>query len=353
MENVKNTSEPIIDTKDVTIEHDIISTMGIKVDPVALNNTVEKIKQLDLESVKTVGSDVQQKISTAVTSITQRCKTLDCGEAGKSLIDLNAATSVDLDLDLNSSFIERKLFGAKRQYTKFVARYQKASANLDTVVHRVDKNKNQLESSFVDLSQLVTVSKQSFHDLQFYVEAFKKCTAEQDAVCKLLTPDSMEYLEQQQKLQVYRRRLETLQATRVVLYQTVKESMILMVTNRALIDDMQYTVDNIVPLWEAQIITATNAELQKRAVQVNKAVKESFNKMLVENAKRISENAIDIMNGSHDSIIQPETLEKVGSTLDGLTTKLRENFNKTTEQYNASIARLDKLIDANANNRLN
>lgn len=333
----------IMVASELDISNDIVSTMNIVIDPEKVNNAVEQIKKSDLNTVKSIGSDVQQKISTAVSSITERCKTLDAGVAGKALIELNAAT----DISLESNWIERRFFGAKRAYKTFVDRYKKASTNLETIVDKVGEYKGKLEGSFGDLYQLVEVSKQSFHELEYYVEAFKKCVVEQDARVKLLPVDSLESLGEQQKLQVYRRRLDTLQASRVVLYQTVKEATLLMITNRTLIDDMQYTVDNIVPLWQAQIITATNAEIQKRAVMVNKAVRDSFNKMLVENARRISDNAVEIMNSSNESIISPDALEEVGNQLNSLQTRLRENFSKTTEQYNNSIKRLENLIVEN------
>lgn len=323
------------------IGQDIINTLNIKLDKEKVNVAVEQIKQMDLNSVKTVGTEVQQKISTSVSKITDRCRTLDCGEAGKALVSLKVAT----DVDLSSSWLEKKFFGAKRTYTSFVSKYQKASTNLQSIVDKVGDYKEQLEGSFDDLAQLVDVSKQSFYELEYYVEAFKECAKEQEYSCSNLEPNSLEYLGKQQTLQVYRRRLETLQASRVVLYQTVKESMLLMITNRTLIDDMQYTVDNIIPLWQAQMITATNAEIQKNALGINKAVRESFNKMLVDNAKRISNNAVDIMNSSNESIISIEALNEVESQLNGLTKRLQDNYIKTSDQYLSSIKKLDNLVE--------
>lgn len=330
-------------TNELNIQQDIICAMGIVIDTTKLTSTVEKIKKSDLNTVKNIGSDVQQKISTAVSSITERCRTLNCGVAGEALISLNSATAVNL----NASWLEQKLFGATRIYKGFVGKYKKASKNLEDIVERVEGYRLKLENSFGDLSTLVEVSKESFSELEYYVEAFKKCYTEQDELCKTLKPDSLEYLGEQQKLQVYRRRLDTIAASRVVLYQTVKESMLLMMTNRTLIDDMAYTVDNIVPLWQAQIITATNAELQKNAVKINQVVRESFNKMLVDNAKRISDNAVDILNSSTESIISVEALEEVGKQLDGLTARLKDNYTKTTEQYSNSIQRLESLVQEN------
>ena len=337
-----------LSTSVVDISQDIIGSMGIVMDNCKIADTVAQIKNSDLTTVRSIGSDVQQKISTAVASITDKCRTLDCGIAGKALVELNAATNVSLE----ASWMERKLFGATRAYKSFVGKYKRASVNLQNVVDRVDEYKDKLESSFDDLYQLVGVSKESFFDLENYAEAFKLCCTEQDEVCKTLQPDSLEYLGEQQKLQVYRRRLETIQASRVVLYQTVKEAMLLMITNRTLIDDMGYSVDNLVPLWQAQIITATNAELQKRAIVINKNIRESFNKMLVENAKRIRSNAQEILESSNESIINPEALKEVGNELDKLTKRLQENFTKTTEQYYSSIKELENLVNVNKSNLL-
>lgn len=325
---------------EMDIQDDIRKTMCINLDDKRVQDAIKQIQNADLDSVKKIGSDIQNDISKDIKNITSQCKTLDCGEAGKLLTELNLATEVKL----NGNWFENKVLGARLAYKGFMSRYKKASDNLREIVNKVEEHKNELEYSFRGLSKLIEISKKSFNELEYYVEAFKYCVEEQELKCKGLSMDSLDGLSEYQKLQVYRRRLDTLQASRVVLYQTAKEAMILTITNRTLIDDMQYTVDNIIPLWEAQIITASNAEIQRRALTINSAVRENFNNMLVGNAKVIKENAIKIMEDSNSSVISVEALDKVDVQLKELRNRLKENIEKNSSQYISSINKINKLL---------
>lgn len=329
----------------LNIQSDIETAMGVNTQQSDIDKAIDCIRKCDITTVNSVGLNVQKQISVSIQGITSKCKALECGEAGKALQELSCAT----DVDLGDTWVERTLMTTKGRFKRFITKYQAANEMLNTVVIKIEESKNGIEKSFEELATLIDTSKAAFVDLDPIIKAFKVCVKEQEEQVGLSDPSSLVHLRNTQELQVYRKRLETLEATQVVLYQTVRESMMLMITNKTLIDDMQYTVDNIVPLWQAQIITATNAEMQAKASHLNKQVHDAFNKMLIDNAKRINATADEILSTSSEGMLRTDTLEKVGAELDTLKNKLNEHYIQNVNQYASSISKIESLMEKRDN----
>ena len=82
-----------------------------------------------------------------------------------------------------------------------------------------------------------------------------------------------------------------------------------------LVEKIQGSITNTIPLWKNQIVLALGINNAKQALGAQKAVTNLTNDMLKKNSETLKQGTIDIAKKSEKAIVDIETLKKTNADL--------------------------------------
>lgn len=298
--------------------------------------------------INRIGAEIQQQVSSDIDEITSRCKAMDCGQASKVLQELTSITDASVVASKNTL-----LHTLSKPIRMFRNKGKSIAENLDIVINNVANAKEELKATYTELESLIYSAKEEYQALHPLEVALNTKVEELTEALATLDTDSFEYMETSNALSAYIRRAQDIATSRIVAGQTIKECFLLANTNQVLSDNMQYTLDNLVPLYKQQCLLASNVQLQKQSVLMNKQIRKSVNYLMVDTAKTLSTNVANIHNMTTTSIIETKTLEEVNSIMHKLSTELyqkgldqekkQKEFVKTIQKLESSLNDLPSL----------
>ncbi len=302
---------------------------------------VEDIKkEIDFDDTNSIiqfGVSAQSGISNFSDTILGEIKTKDTGYVGEMLSELlvevkslkvgNLSTgeSVMSKIPIISSFVK----SAK----KFVVSYEKVSINIEKIVDELTKARMQLlkditlfdtlyEKNLQYLKQLdlfILAGKMKIKELQDTVipEAKKQADASGDTLDAQKVQDLVQMLNRLEK------KIHDLQLSRMVSLQTNPQVRLIQGGDQVLVEKIQSSILNTIPLWKNQIIIAIGLFRQQKALELQKEVSDTTNDLLKKNAEMLKDGTIGVAKESERGIVEIETLKKVH---DDLVTTIEETM---------------------------
>ena len=82
-----------------------------------------------------------------------------------------------------------------------------------------------------------------------------------------------------------------------------------------LVEKIQSSLINTIPLWKNQIVIALGLANAKSALDVQKAVTDTTNAMLQKNSEMLKQGTIEIAEESEKAIVNVETLQKTNQDI--------------------------------------
>ncbi len=82
-----------------------------------------------------------------------------------------------------------------------------------------------------------------------------------------------------------------------------------------MVERIQSTVSNTIPLWKNQMVLALGMEHSKEAMEAQRQVTDLTNEMLVKNAEALHTGSVEIAKESERSIVDAESLKKSNEEL--------------------------------------
>ena len=82
-----------------------------------------------------------------------------------------------------------------------------------------------------------------------------------------------------------------------------------------LVEKIQSSITNTIPLWKNQMVLALGINNAKQALKSQQAVSKLTNEMLVKNSETLKQGSIDIAKESERAIVDVETLQKTNADL--------------------------------------
>ena len=282
-----------------------------------------QIDLADSQLMLTYGAGAQKKRADFSETALDRVRTQDLGEAG----DLIA--SVVTELKSFDADEEKGLFGFfKRQADKVTAlkaRYDKAQANVDKIVRALEGHQVTLMKDAAMLDQLYELNLAYFKELTMYLLAGRKRLAQvregelRELAEQARATGRTEDAEAAQRLEAacnrFEKKLSDLDLTRTIALQMAPQIRLVQNNEALMIEKIQTTLVNTIPLWKSQMVLALGLANNEAALRAQKEVTDMTNELLRKNAEKLRQSTVEVARESERGIVEMETLRAANDNL--------------------------------------
>jgi uncharacterized protein YaaN involved in tellurite resistance len=287
----------------------------------------EKIDITDSTQVMQYGSAAQKNIAQFSESALGSVRTKDLGSVGDAL------SSLVLELKQVSQG-EKKGFGlfqrGKRRLEEMKSQYSKAEANVDKIVEILEKHQVTLMKDVAMLDQMFDLNQQYCKELTMYIIAGKKKLAavraneleelRKKAEASGSQEDAQAYNDMVNLCNRFEKKLHDLELTRMISIQMGPQTRLLQNNDTLMIEKIQTSLVNTIPLWKSQMVLALGLEHSRQATAAQTAVTNMTNDLLQQNADLLRMGTVATAKEAERSVVDIETLqhtnEQLISTLD-------------------------------------
>ena len=331
-------------------------------------NIDEFVKKIDVNNTDHVllyGADAQKKIADFSESALATVRTNDTGEVGNMLVNLvneikGFGSAAEKPKGLGGLF-----WNAKKAISDMQTKYQKVDANVDVIAGQLEQHQVQLLKDVSMFNHLYDMNTQYFKELTMYIIAGEKKLEEVRSgdlvTLKNAAEQSGDAMDAQRANDLaancdrFEKKIHDLKLTRQVALQMAPQIRLLQNNDSLLVERIQSTLSNTLPLWKSQILIALGMHRSQEALKAQSAVTNMTNDLLQKNAEALKIGTIETAREAERGIIDLETLKQTNQSLmDTLSEVMRiqeEGRNKrlTAEQELATmeVSLKKKLLEVN------
>ena len=282
----------------------------------------QQIKPLDHDGLLQFGTNLQQSMSQFSHQMLDEVQSKDMGPVGDSLSHLmGKLKSVNPnDLDPNKQSKLKRIFRrTKASINEVFSRMQSVSSQIDRITIQLDKHKGNLTKDVELLDGLYDQNKKYFDDVTLYIAAAqrKKQQIQSETIPELQEKahnsgnkmDIQAVADMEQFVDRLDKRIYDLQLSRQIAIQTAPQIRMIQNVNQALAEKIQSSILTSIPLWKNQMAIALTLMRQRNAVSAQRAVTDTTNDLLTQNASMLKQNAIETATENERGIVDIETLK--------------------------------------------
>ena len=312
----------------------------------------KKINVEDSNTILQYGSAAQKNVAGFSENALSSVRSKDLGEVGKSLSQLVS------ELKHFGADEEKKgLAGLFRKPVNRLevmkAQYSKVESNVDQIARELEQHQVTLMKDIAMFDQMYELNLKYYKELTMYILAGKKCLenvrgtqlvelrkkAEQSGTQE----DAQRCNDLEQMCQRFEKKLHDLELTRMISIQMGPQTRLLQNNDALMVEKIQSSLVNTIPLWKSQMVLALGLEHSRQATAAQSAVTDMTNQLLKKNADMLKMGTLATAKEAERSIVDIETLqhtnEQLISTLDEVLTIQREGAEKRA----AAEAELGKI----------
>ena len=322
-------------------------------------------KKIDLRNSDIVlqyGAACQKKIADFSDTALDNVRTKDLGEVGSMI------TSLVTELKGFSAEPESKgILGIFKKggssLAKMKARYGSVETNVDKITGVLEGHQNQLLKDVVMLDKMYDANLVYFKELTMYILAGKKALdpARETTLAELrakaaesgLSEDAQAANDYASLCDRFEKKLHDLALTRTISIQMAPQIRLIQNSNTLMVEKIQSTIHNTIPLWKNQMVLALGMAHSQQAMEAQREVNDLTNALLKKNADTLKTGTVAIAEENERSIVDIDTVrytnEQLISTLDEVIRIQEEGRQKRAEAEN-ELGRIEnqlrqKLLD--------
>ena len=323
----------------------------------AVDDFNKQIDVFDSTQILQYGAAAQNKISSFSDSVLEDVKTKSTGEVGDLLADLVSEIK-GFDGSIAEPKGLAKIFSnAKKQLNKIVAKYSKIESNIDGIEKGLDKSKIKLLKDVSMFDEMYQKNLEYLKEISLYIIAGERKLDElKNVVLPELKKKAEETQEQMdiQKVQDmeaqinrFEKKLHDLKTTRIISIQMAPQIRLIQNNDAELVEKIQSSLTNTIPLWKNQMVLALGISNAKTALKQQQAVSQLTNDMLVKNSETLKQGTLDIAKESERAIVDIATLKKTNQdlieTLDGVI-KIHEEGRAKRQEAEVELQNIEKEL---------
>ena len=328
------------EVKPVVIDDSMLTEAEKKV----VDDFSKKIDLNDSQMILQYGVAAQKGVASFSESALNNVRTKDLGEVGDTLSSL----VVELK-NFGQEEEEKGLFGffkkAGNRMETMKTQYAKAEVNVDKICRELEQHQRVLMKDIAMFDQMYDLNLKYYKELTMYIIAGKKRLAEvqstqleelrQKAERTGAQEDAQAYNDLVQMCNRFEKKLHDLELTRMVSIQMGPQTRMLQNNDTLMVEKIQSSLVNTIPLWKSQMVLALGMENSRKATAAQSAVTNATNELLKKNAEMLKMGTIATAKEAERSIIDIETLQHTNqqliSTLDEVIQIQREGAQKRKE----------------------
>lgn len=316
-------------------------------------------KEIDIGNSQLVleyGAGVQKKMSDFSDSTLSVIRTKDLGEVGDMIsnlvVELKGFDASDEDKGILGFF---KRGSKKTQLMR--ANYDKAENNVNSIVKSLENQQVTLMKDISTLDQMYDLNKNYYKEVSMYILAGKKKLADiknkelpalsEKARLSGLQEDAQNLNDLNNQIDRFEKKLHDLDLSRMISIQTAPQIRMVQNNNILMVEKIQSTIVNTIPLWKNQMVLALGVSHSNEAIRSQREVSNITNELLKKNADNLKMASIETAKESERGIVDIESLkhtnEALISSLDEVMKIQVESRAKRKEAEN-EIARLENEL---------
>lgn len=302
--------------------------------------------QIDLHNSNLVlqyGAGTQKKMADFSEKALENVQTKDLGEIGDLL------TNVVMELKNFDAEEEKGFLGifkkSSHKISALKAKYDKAEVNVNKICKVLEGHQVQLMKDAAVLDKMYEQNKVYFKELSMYILAGKKKLEEvqkkelpvliEKANRTGLPEDAQEVKDLESLCGRFEKKIHDLELTRMISIQTAPQIRLVQNSDTVMVEKIQSTIVNTIPLWKSQMVLAMGVEHSAQAAQAQREVTDLTNELLKKNAEKLKTATIETARESERGVVDIETLritnESLISTLDEVMRIQKEGREKRRE----------------------
>lgn len=291
----------------------------------AIDDFKGKVDITNPDHVLLYGADAQKSLGEFSNSALEAVRTQDTGEVGKMLEDLVSELK-DFEADAEEPKGIFKIFSkAEDRIERMKTRYNKVSVNVDNIQTNLENHSVKLQEDVKMFDRMYERNAAYFRQLTLYIiagqetlqqvretdlrAAYEKAAQTGDAM------DAQKANDLAAQCDRFEKKLHDLLLTRQVALQTAPQIRLLQNNDQLLIERIQSTIANTLPLWKNQMVLALGLHNAEQALKAQRAVTNMTNELLKKNADTLKMGTIETAKEAERGIIDIETLVHTNQSL--------------------------------------
>ena len=294
-------------------------------DKQAIQDFVSQIDINNTDHVLLYGADAQKKIADFSDSALATVRTNDTGEVGEMLVKLVNEIKGFGDAAEKPKGLGGLFWNAKKAVSDMQTKYDKVEVNVDAISTALENHQVQLLKDVSMFNHLYDMNTQYFKELTMYIvageqklnevrsttlkELQEKAAASGDAM------DAQKANDLAANCDRFEKKLHDLKLTRQVALQMAPQIRLLQNNDSLLVERIQSTLSNTLPLWKSQMVIALGMHRSQEALKAQSAVTNMTNELLKKNAAALKTGTIETAREAERGIIDLDTLVQTNQSL--------------------------------------
>ena len=283
--------------------------------------------KIDIENTNQIlqyGAGTQKKMADFSDAALENVRTQDLGEVGTLIADVVGELR-----DFDAMEEEKGLFGFfKKQKNKIETlknRYEKAEVNVEKITDSLQQHQMRLMKDSALLEKMYQQNLNYYKELTMYILAGKMklnevrtgklAQLEAKATASGLPEDAQEVRDLDSQCNRFEKKLHDLELTRTISLQTAPQIRLIQNNDTTMVEKIQTTIVNTIPLWKSQMVLALGIAHSTEAASAQRQVTDLTNELLKKNAEALHVASVETAREAERGIVDIETLKKTNADL--------------------------------------
>ena len=290
----------------------------------AIEDFIGKLDVTNPDHVLLFGAEAQKKVASFSDTALEAVKTQETGEVGDMLVKLVTELK-GFDADAEPKGLRRLFSKPVDAMERMKAQYSKVNTNVENIADSLENYQAQLLKDVAMFDRLYDQNSRYFRELTLYIiagdeylrriragqlkELQDKAAASGDAMDAQKANDLAAECDRLEK------KLYDLKLTRQVSMQMAPQIRLLQNNDSLLVERIQSTLSNTLPLWKSQMVLALGLQHSQDALKAQSAVTDMTNELLKKNAEKLKLGTVETAREAERGIIDIETLVQTNQSL--------------------------------------
>lgn len=314
-------AQPVQDlSEDLSVDYKQFNEAEIQ----QIHDFSQQIDITDNTMIMQYGINAQKKLANFSDSTLEKVKTKELGEVGDMLSQVVGELR---EFDGNGE--KKGLFGlfnkGKNKVEGMISKYEQTETNVNKIAGMLQDHQIRLLKDTSMLDQLFDLNNTYYKELSMYIAAGKEKlhhvkneeipALEQKALHSNLPEDAQALKDMTMYYDRFDKKLHDLELSRMIAIQTAPQIRLLQNSNNLMIEKIQSTLVNTIPLWKNQMVITLGLHHATEAAKTQQAVSDMTNELLKKNADALHSATVETAKESNRSIVDIETLKHTNEQL--------------------------------------
>ena len=316
----EETAVQVVEEKEVVVEEPVLTPE----EQAAVTAFANQIDLTNSNMILQYGAGTQKKMADFSENALDKVRSKDLGEVGALLTDVVAELK-DFDVDEE----QKGFFGLFKKTTnkleKMKLQYAKAETNINQITNVLESHQVQLMKDISVLDKMYELNLTYFKELSMYILAGKQKLEDvrngelqsliQKAQISGLPEDAQAARDLEAMCTRFEKKIHDLELTRTISMQTAPQIRLVQNNDTMMVEKIQSTIVNTIPLWKSQMVIALGVEHSTQAAEAQREVADMTNLLLKKNAEKLKLATVETARESERGVVEIETLKATNQAL--------------------------------------